>query len=70
MIQRRDPVAANANNAPEPTSSASTLAVSESAKRQIGARVLEGKAHVGGGPAFSDSAFSDAAFYDSPRPNN
>jgi len=44
--------------------------VSESAKRQIGARALE--AHGGRGPAFSDAAFSDAAFsdaafYDSPR---
>lgn len=58
-------VRANANEALEPTSSANMLAVSESAKRQIGSQAFEGKA--GGGPAFSDAAFSDAAFYDSPR---
>jgi hypothetical protein len=50
--------------------SPNTIAVSESAKRQIGARALE--AQGGRGPAFSDAAFSDAAFsdaafYDSPR---
>jgi hypothetical protein len=58
------------NIANEPPSRANTIAVSESAKRQIGARALE--AHGGRGPAFSDAAFSDAAFsdaafYDSPR---
>jgi hypothetical protein len=57
----------DANIANEPASRANTAAVSESAKRQIGARALESKAHGGQGPAFSDAAFSDAAFYDSPR---
>ena len=57
----------DANIANEPASRANTAAVSESAKRQIGARALESKAHGGRGPAFSDAAFSDAAFYNSPR---
>jgi hypothetical protein len=57
----------DANLANEATSRANTIAVSESAKRQIGTRALESKAHGGPGPAFSDAAFSDAAFYDSPR---
>ena len=60
-------VRANANEVLEPQSSANTFAVSESAKRQIGTQALKGKAHVAGGPAFSDAAFSDAAFFDSPR---
>jgi hypothetical protein len=59
----------DAKIANEAASRASTIAVSESAKRQIGTRALESKAHGGQGPAFSDAAFSDAAFYDSPRTN-
>jgi len=58
---------ADVNIALKPTSSANTVAVSESAKRQIRVQALEGKAHVGRGPAFSDAAFSDAAFFDAPR---
>jgi hypothetical protein len=58
----------DSNSANEPASGANIIAVSESAKRQIGTRALETKVHGGRGPAFSDAAFSDAAFYDSPRP--
>jgi hypothetical protein len=54
----------DANIANEPAGRASTVAVSDSAKRQIGTRALETKAHGGRGPAFSDAAFSDAAFSD------
>jgi hypothetical protein len=57
----------DSNLANEPGSSANIIAVSESAKRQIGTRALETKTHGGQGPAFSDAAFSDAAFFDSPR---